>query len=124
MNIKRFICYIVAAFMILSTTQGGEIAQVNVTEYRAKDKKNLDKAQAAYDSKDYKKAIKIAQKLAKRDIAEAQHMLGLCHEFGNGVEQSYTEAVKWYTLAAEQGDAPAQRCLGICYEHGTGIGES
>ena len=61
--------------------------------------------------KEYKKAVKIARKLAKLNNVEAQNMLGLCYESGYGVKQSYTEAAKWFTLAAEQGHEYAKKEL-------------
>lgn len=41
----------------------------------------------------------------------AQSNIGLCYEYGRGVNQDYYEAVKWYRKAAEQGHAGAQKIL-------------
>ena len=51
----------------------------------------------------------------------AQSNIGLCYEYGRGVNQDYYEAVKWYRKAAEQGHAGAQKNLGICYYNGRGV---
>ena len=47
--------------------------------------------------------------------------MGLCYEFGKGVEEDEHKAVDWYTKAAEQGDPTGQYYLGLCYEYGTGV---
>ena len=51
----------------------------------------------------------------------AQNDLGVCYQFGQGVERDYYEAVKWYRKAAAQGHASAQNNLGACYEYGQGV---
>ena len=51
----------------------------------------------------------------------AQSNIGLCYEYGRGVNQDYYEAVKWYRKAAEQGHAGAQNLLGVCYIKGQGV---
>jgi len=56
--------------------------------------------------------------------ADAQYKLGVCYEYGQGVEQSYSEAVKWYRKAAEQGQADAQFSLGVSYANGQGVEQS
>ena len=53
--------------------------------------------------------------------AYAQYNLGVCYEYGKGVEQDYEEAVRYYRLAAEQGFADAQDNLGYCYLYGNGV---
>ncbi len=58
---------------------------------------------------------------AEQGDAEAQCDLGVCHEFGNGVEKDLVKAVEWYRRAAEQGLPRAQYNLGVCYEFGKGM---
>ena len=58
---------------------------------------------------------------AEKGVVEAQYNLGVCYEFGKGVEKDLSEAVKWYRKAAEQGDAMAQYNLGILYFEGSGV---
>ena len=120
MNTKRFLCYAVAAFMILSTTQCGK----SKTDEKATKEETVADARTAYDNGDYEKAVKIAQKFAEQNNAEAQNLLGYCYYNGDGVEESQAMAVKWYTLAAEQGDAEAQCNLGLCYYNGDGVKQS
>jgi len=59
-------------------------------------------------------------KSAEAGIADEQHNLGKCYEYGNGVTSDYKEAVKWYTKSAEQGNANARCDLGFCYDKGKG----
>ena len=40
------------------------------------------------------------------------HLLGVCYQYGTGVEKDEVEAVKYYKMAADQGDADAQNNLG------------
>ena len=108
MNIKRFLCYIAAVFISFSTALGMETAKGIEVEENILEENNIDEAKKAYNNQDYKKALKIARELAEQNDAEAQILIGVCYEYGKGVEQSYTEAAKWYTLAAEQGVADAQ----------------
>lgn len=55
--------------------------------------------------------------------AEAQYMLGVMYDEGDGVPQDAAEAVRWYRRAAEQGDADAQYYLGLMYDWGEGVPE-
>ncbi len=58
---------------------------------------------------------------AEQGDAEAQNLLGVCYENGQGVEQDYEEAARWYRKSAEQGFAMAQANLGGCYYFGNGV---
>ena len=53
--------------------------------------------------------------------ADAQFLLGVMYDTGQGVPQDYQEAVKWFRLAAEQGVASAQYRLGFMYALGDGV---
>ena len=82
---------------------------------------DFQKGYDAYNAGDYGTAIKEWTPLAEAGDAEAQSLLGLMYDFGNGVPQDYKEAVKWYRLAAVQGDAFAQSSLGDIYRGGVGV---
>ena len=60
-------------------------------------------------------------KSAEQGDADAQCNLGLCYEYGDGVEKDFREAVRWYRKSAEQGNAVAQFALGGCYKKGYGV---
>ena len=61
------------------------------------------------------------QHRAEQGDVEAQYLLALKYEHGEGVPQDYVEARKWYLKAAEQGHAEAQYSLGILYSNGHGV---
>ena len=81
-----------------------------------------------YFSKDYEKSVEWNSKAAEHNNvnASAQLYLGLCYEFGKGVEKDLVKAVEWYSKAAEHGFAlgyavSAKFNLGLCYEYGKGV---
>jgi len=53
--------------------------------------------------------------------AEAQHRLGNCYCYGNGVPEDKSEGIRWYCKSAEQGYAPALTDLGSSYLYGMGV---
>ena len=73
---------------------------------------------------DEDKAFTMYQKIAeKTGFAHAEHMVGICFQHGQGVEQNWTKAVEWYTKAAEKGclQNAAMYKLGECFEKGNGV---
>jgi TPR repeat protein len=82
---------------------------------------NYNKGVSAYESGDYRTALKEFLPLAENGDANAQAFIGLMHDDGAGVIQSDVEAVKWYRLAADQGNAAGQNNLGTKYDTGRGI---
>ena len=75
----------------------------------------------AFQSGDYKTALRLWRPLAEQGKALAQVNLGVMYTEGRGVPQDDAEAIKWYRLAAAQGDAFAQFNLGIMYANGRGV---
>ena len=67
--------------------------------------------------------LEAVRKAAEQGHADAQFLLGLMYDVGEGVPENDAEAVRWYRKAAEQGDAPAQNNLGLMYGNGEGIPE-
>ena len=49
---------------------------------------------------------------AEQGDAEAQYKLGMCYEYGNGVEKNIAEADRWYGKAAAQRHQGALKKLG------------
>lgn len=72
----------------------------------------MDEGLSAYSSGDYDKAAREFKVLAERGEREAQYMLGLLYEEGQGVERDELLAAHWYALAAGQGFADAYFALG------------
>lgn len=63
-------------------------------------------------AKDYLRAMPHVKFAAANGIARMQNLLGVMHEYGQGVTPDYTEARIWYREAALQGDAKGQSNLG------------
>jgi len=69
------------------------------------------------------------QKLRFLSHEEAMHQgdrsaiyrLGLCYEYGIGVDTDKQKAAQLYEEAADQGHAGAMGHLGFCYQHGIGV---
>jgi uncharacterized protein len=69
-------------------------------------------------------AIYWLQEAAIRNYPEAQFLMGVLHEHGDGLVQNNGLAAQWYAKAAGQGHAEAQYNLGYFYETGKGIGQN
>ena len=54
---------------------------------------------------------KPVKQLPAKNHAPAMALLGLCYEFGRGVDKDVKEAVKWYKKAAALGNASAKERL-------------
>jgi len=72
-------------------------------------------------AKDETEAVKWYRKAAEQNHAVAQHNMGCCYAWGQGVDKNYVEAVRWFRKAAGQNYAPAQRDLGVSYLEGHGV---
>jgi TPR repeat protein len=81
----------------------------------------IDEVDAAFKSGDYPQALRMLRGLAAKNDVEAQHRLGVLHESGTNIAQSYIEAVKWYRLAAAGGHPKAQFSLASMYLNGLGV---
>ena len=65
---------------------------------------------------DMKKAVEWYKKAAKQGNMWAQHNLGYCYEYGEGIRKNHKKAVEWFTKAAEQGSKKAKRMLKDFYK--------
>ena len=81
----------------------------------------LDDALAAYDARDYARALELLTPLAEQGNTIAQVNLAYMLYSGRGTSANASEAAKWYRLAADNGDAYAQYSLGVMYENGKGV---
>ena len=70
---------------------------------------------------DEAQAAKWFRTAAERGHARAQHSLGQCYRFGEGVPQDDALAAAWFGAAAGQGLARAQFDLGWCFSKGQGV---
>lgn len=78
-------------------------------------------ARSAYERGDYATALRLLEPLAGGGNAEAQNLLGILYDNGQGVPRDAAEAVTWYRRAAEQGHASAQCSVGRRYHLGEGV---
>ena len=78
---------------------------------------------AADARKDYATELKLLRPLVDKGDVDAQFLLGVMYDNGQGVAQDYKEAVRLYRLAAEQGNVKAQNNLGFMYDNGTGVAQ-
>ena len=69
----------------------------------------LEDANTAIESKDYKKAFELFQPLAEEGNAEAQTRLGALYVNGQGVEQDLDKGLSWIMKAATQGYETARK---------------
>jgi len=76
---------------------------------------------AAYNRADYATAMRLWLPLAEGGNADAQAMLGIIYEEGQGVSQDYTAALTWYRRAADQGHPDAQFYLAYMHDLGKGV---
>jgi uncharacterized protein len=75
----------------------------------------------AYESGDYRTALRLWRPLAGRGNTRAQLNLGTMYDDGRGVPQSYGAAFRWYQRAAALGNVKAQYNLGTLYYLGHGV---
>jgi TPR repeat protein len=78
-------------------------------------------AYAAYESGNYRAALRLLRPLAEQGDAHAQALLGTMYAGGRGVPRDDGEAVRWLLHAADQGDPAAQFQLGVMYVKGYGV---
>jgi hypothetical protein len=76
---------------------------------------------AAYNARDFDKAVQLLKPLADKGNAQAQEKLGRMYERGKGAPKDFTQAEYWYRKAADQGDPAAQARLGFMYRIGEGV---
>lgn len=63
----------------------------------------FDEGLAAYNKKDYATALRELRVSAVDGYAEAQNILGVMYDNGQGVAQNYVQAHQWFNLAAANG---------------------
>ncbi|MCZ6628060.1 MAG: tetratricopeptide repeat protein, partial [SAR324 cluster bacterium] len=81
----------------------------------------FNKGVSFYDAGRFEDAAKWLRMAAERGNADAQHILGVIYQSGQGVPQDNLEAAKWYLKAAERGQVIAQFNLGVMYDQGLGV---
>ncbi len=80
-----------------------------------------DDAVKAINKGDFETALKELRPLIEKYDPNAQFLMGMLYDAGNGVPQDQAIAASWYRRAAEQNHLIAQLFLGIFYYSGTGV---
>jgi TPR repeat protein len=80
-----------------------------------------EEALLAYIEQRYDAAVTLLRPVAQCGIANAQCLLGIMYELGDGVAIDYSEAQFWYKKAIAQGDGDAAFYLAGMYELERGI---
>lgn len=71
--------------------------------------------------KELNAAVECYTKAAEQGYSYAQYNLGLCYEYGDGLNKNLNKAVYWYLRSALQGYVEAKHRLGNCYKYGVGV---
>ena len=80
-----------------------------------------DRAVAAMKKGDFKSALAELKPLAAKGDPNAQFLLGMLYDAGNGVTQDQAVAASWYRKSAEQKHLIAQLFLGMLLYSGQGV---
>ena len=75
----------------------------------------------AYITGNYAKALTLLKPLAEDGDPNAQKIMGIMYDYGQGVTKDPVQALHWYTLAATQGDPAVQYQVGAKYFRGDGV---
>jgi TPR repeat protein len=87
------------------------------------DHPELQKAVHAISHGEFGLSFAIVSRLARDDLALAQHFLGWHYHMGIGTDQDDGQAVHWWLKAARQGVVESQQGLGWAYANGRGVSE-
>jgi TPR repeat protein len=80
-----------------------------------------DNAVKAIQNGEFEMALKELRPLIEKNDPNAQFLMGMLCDAGNGVIQDQAVAASWYRKAAEQNHLLAQLFLGILYYSGNGV---
>ncbi len=78
----------------------------------------------AYLDGDYRSAYRILKPLAESGNSDAQKMMGILYDYGQGVDTDPQKALEWYIRSAEQGDPAVQYQVGAKYFKGGDIDQN
>ena len=76
---------------------------------------------AAFEAKEFRRALQLLTPLAEQGEAEAQFRLGVMFQNGLGVVANELRAQEWMRQGAEQDHPLAQHGLGVMYLYGEGV---
>lgn len=82
---------------------------------------DFDDGLAAYNRRDFARAMEEWRPLAEAGDPRAQTALGTMYFNGQSVAKDDAEAANWLSKAANQGQVSAQYTLALMYDHGYGV---
>lgn len=81
----------------------------------------LASAIAAFEAKEFRRAMQLMSPLAELGVADAQFRMAVMYQNGLGIVADGHRAYQWMSAAAEQDFALAQHGLGFMFAHGEGV---
>jgi TPR repeat protein len=108
---KRYIILIVVV-LISSNVNSQSVEEIN------------DESKRVISNQKFEEAIPLLQKAAKMGSPEAQYNLGICYQYGYGLEKNDSLATDCYKQAAKMGWKDAQYKMSYAYINGNGIEKS
>ena len=91
------------------------------TAWAAVDPNEALRCERAYNNGDFLSALNICGPIAEAGHDDAQVIMGVMLQNGQGVKRDYKEAALWYAKAAKQSNAQGQFNLGTLYRYGAGV---
>ena len=79
---------------------------------------DLEDGVAAFNAKNYEKALPLLESAAGTGAVEAQGLLARMYYNGWGAAKNRTDSLKWARLAAAQGSSEGQSVLGFIFRFG------
>lgn len=115
-SLAALLALFLAAMFIPGYAQNAKPAAKAASSEKAQNeagRKEYTKGVAAFEKKDFKKAVALLRAGAEKGDTDAMVMLAYCLENGKGIKKDRNEARKWYKKAADAGNALAQAMYGI-----------
>ncbi len=107
-----------ASMPALAQTAAQSAGQIVARQATDAMQREFREAIALYQAGRFADALAIASKLAEQGHAEAQAMMGVLYERGQGVEANPAKAAEWFRKAAQQGHTGAMFALAMLYLEG------
>lgn len=82
---------------------------------------DFDKAKNSYLNGDYDAALSIVRPMAEGGNSDAQVLLSLMYDNGQGLPQDRRKATEWLLRAADGGNSNAKHDIGLRYYRGQGV---
>lgn len=118
------------AWIQRAARNGGQEAQAYLEEQKAKAEAEQLKLAASYGAHQDAGGIFFAEKMKELEAGteSANVSLGLCYQFGYGIDKNMTKAFEYYKKASAANDKAVKACgeflMGLCYWKGEGTAKN